>query len=670
MAFDFFLPFLSALLCRWVSPWFFLLVPWISLFLWRRYAWRGLALGGLLFGVGFLASLLASQRLSSGKVDVLGVVVKARDNYAVLWSLRGRCYIPWKGNAWEVGDVLRVQGSAKELLVSHYEGSFRFDEYLEGQGVFSQLEEPVVEVLHRTLFRRKAYRGWALSSLGEQSFWGRGLLFFETPSSEEGRGLREAGLLPLIFSTGLHVTPFLKVARERAEGFFGLRKGPLIALPAGFFFAFVSGWGFTGLRIFIASIIWATLSFTKKRMESLDVSSLSFFSVLFLYPGSCREASFVIPFLLSLAHRFFHPVFARLKGMRRLSYSLLLRDGILLPWNLLTTGKISLLSAVFTPFCIPFGKGLFYVALPLYLCPPLGVVYRPFFSFLDGCFSSLNGVGGLALYAKFPPVFFALVLLSGLGFSLFLFLRFSKASKAFLCFGLIAFFLPFGLKLLPRKEVHFIDVGQGLAVLVRNLSSSVLIDTGGSLGRDMAKECLIPYFQKIGVSSLDGVLLTHGDMDHDGALKSLQENFTVGQVLYGRDSADVFSMGEIQFENWNAHPSSGDENSASGVFYFTLGGKSFLVTGDAPQRVELDLLSKGVVKRADVIGVGHHGSKTSSHPSFLKAVDPDLAVISAGEGNWYGHPSQETLKTLEALSIPCRRTDRDGTVVLRPSMLK
>lgn len=107
-------------------------------------------------------------------------------------------------------------------------------------------------------------------------------------------------------------------------------------------------------------------------------------------------------------------------------------------------------------------------------------------------------------------------------------------------------------------------------------------------------------------------------------------------------------------------PAKGGSNETSAIVRVTADGRSILFTGDAPAEIEHLAATKQI--RSDVLKVSHHGSKTSSDWEFLQAVAPQLAVISVGRENRFGHPHQETINKLSALSIPVARTDQSGAI--------
>lgn len=117
--------------------------------------------------------------------------------------------------------------------------------------------------------------------------------------------------------------------------------------------------------------------------------------------------------------------------------------------------------------------------------------------------------------------------------------------------------------------------------------------------------------------------------------------------------------------NLNANPKYNDENGKSGVLKFNVRNTSFMIMGDATKAVENDILKMNIDLKSNVILLGHHGSKTSSSKEFIEKVDPQLAVISVGEKNKYGHPDKEVLETCSKLFLPIHRTDLSGTLVYK-----
>ena len=233
-------------------------------------------------------------------------------------------------------------------------------------------------------------------------------------------------------------------------------------------------------------------------------------------------------------------------------------------------------------------------------------------------------------------------------------------------------------------EVHYIDVGQGDATLVKLGKHAMLIDAGPE---DSGTK-LQSYLQKQKISSLDYLILTHPDADHIGGGDVILTKFDCEQVMMSSLSKDTASYRDIKsalkYRNYQAfEPTAGstyklgdaeftivgptqeseDANNSSISLLLTYGDSKFLFTGDAQEEEEADILASKVDIEADVYQAGHHGSKTSSSEEFMQAVNPTYAVISCQEGNSYGHPHAEVLNRFRSMRIKVFRTDEQGSII-------
>ena len=237
---------------------------------------------------------------------------------------------------------------------------------------------------------------------------------------------------------------------------------------------------------------------------------------------------------------------------------------------------------------------------------------------------------------------------------------------------------------LSGMEVHFLDVGQGDATLVKCGGHAMLIDAAD----DSKGTYLQNYLQKQGVTRLDYLILTHPDSDHIGGAPVVITKFDIGQVFvsnYEKDNrtyqkliqalddkghsavtpkpGETFYLGSAAFTILGPDRTYEDPNNASVVLLLRNGKTSFLFTGDAETEAEEELLENGMELRADVYHAGHHGSRTASSETFLDAVKPEYAVVSCGENNSYGHPHAQTLNVFRSRGIRLFRTDEQGCVV-------
>ena len=122
-------------------------------------------------------------------------------------------------------------------------------------------------------------------------------------------------------------------------------------------------------------------------------------------------------------------------------------------------------------------------------------------------------------------------------------------------------------------------------------------------------------------------------------------------------------IGDITFNNYNSHIAQySEENDKSLVIGFNLMKKDFLIMGDAPIEVEKNIIKEYPKLECDILKLGHHGSKTSTCDEFIKFLKPEMAIISCGYKNKYGHPNKEVLDILNNNNIPYKRTDLEGSI--------
>lgn len=241
-------------------------------------------------------------------------------------------------------------------------------------------------------------------------------------------------------------------------------------------------------------------------------------------------------------------------------------------------------------------------------------------------------------------------------------------------------------------KIRMLDIGQGDAFLLEKDGKFVLIDSGDVEHR----EALTRLLQKYKVKELSKVIITHPHADHLGGMNAVFKNFKV-DALYDdgmpagtgtyKNYLTMIKSKKIPYKTLKAgddltffdgvkfkvlgpvkkikdQKGNSDFNNNSIVGRLTYGKFSMMFTGDAEKEEEASILQKGGTFKSDVLKAGHHGSRTSTSPAWLKAVAPKEAFISCAQGNDYGHPHKPTLQKLEKAKVTIYRTDRDGTVTL------
>lgn len=235
-------------------------------------------------------------------------------------------------------------------------------------------------------------------------------------------------------------------------------------------------------------------------------------------------------------------------------------------------------------------------------------------------------------------------------------------------------------------RVDFLDVGQGLSVLVEADGAFLLYDGGDRNASSYVVACL----KEREVEKLNYVIASHYDSDHINGLVGALHAFEVGEVMgpdYTTDTRVYNSLvartEELGLDITTPSPGSryplgrgyfdvlgpmsggySDVNNYSIVIRLVYGETSVLLTGDAEAESEAELLNAWSDLKSDILCVGHHGSPTSSGEAFLRQVQPSYAVISCGKDNSYGHPAASVLRRLEKQNITVYRTDQSGIITL------
>ena len=236
-------------------------------------------------------------------------------------------------------------------------------------------------------------------------------------------------------------------------------------------------------------------------------------------------------------------------------------------------------------------------------------------------------------------------------------------------------------------KVHFLDVGEGNCTWIETAENQhILIDTGNPVNASR----IVDRLREAGVERLAALIITHPHADHMGGVFQILARFKIDKIydngqpinldlgndllrwyvesVRRRNNYEVLTRGvELDFGVsslkvlWPPQPSSPNWNDNALVIRVETGDESILLMADAGKCVERALLEEGVLLRASVLQVGHHGARDASSRTFLETVNPDRAVISINRNNIRGYPAAETLALLKKLKIDTFITWRDGS---------
>ena len=229
-----------------------------------------------------------------------------------------------------------------------------------------------------------------------------------------------------------------------------------------------------------------------------------------------------------------------------------------------------------------------------------------------------------------------------------------------------------------QVDVLQLDVGQGLALILRTRHHTLLYDAGPRSGAvDLGARVVLPSLKRLGVDALDMMLLSHADADHAGGAAAVARGLPIKRVVGGETeglpalldtqpciSGEQWAWDGVSFELWQ-WPDAVDGNPKSCVLHVQANGERLLLTGDIDRAAEQAFLASTLAVPTDWLQAPHHGSRSSSSWPFLQRLAPKSVLISRGRGNAFGHPHPQVVERYQALGTQVYDSAEQGAVRLR-----
>ena len=609
---------------------------------------------------------LSFMRPSFAKSEYVGVVREVKENYFIFNSSLENFYIYQKDHHYEIGDILSIDGDKSTVESNAIESSFDFKSYLENKGVYYQLSPKSIKVKFSTPFRLHEVKKRFLSHFDSNSKALIGSLLFSMGSEEEvykdAQGLH---LMRLLSNSGIYLSALYFVISFFISKV--IKKERIKELIMVVLFVPVLIFSFPRFVVikfvFLKMLRWINKYVLHDRFSYLELVSFSAIFFLLIDYHLAYQIGFILTYFIPIEAYLFNQSFRGIKPSKK---KLLITGLVLLsfiPFALSFYQEVSPLTVIYQFLFAPIFVIYYFLSLLAFIKIPIYTLINNYGNFIYQTLHFFNKINfkiyGMEMenwsIVLFEAVYFILVY--------YLASRFKPMIKASITlFIAVNFFYFVPLKALIFDEVSFINVGQGDATLIRRNSTAILIDTGGSKYMDVAQECLIPYLKKQRIYNIDLLITTHDDFDHSGAAESLIENFTVKSYVKDYQKFPL-SVGGFTFKNYNIYPELwAEDNDKSLVIGFSSKKYHYLIMGDAPKKIERQIMKDNKKIPCDILKVGHHGSKTSSSEEFVKYLSPKAGIISCGKNNYYGHPHQEVIAILQKYRVKIRRTDLEGTI--------
>ncbi len=516
--------------------------------------------------------------------------------------------------------------------------------------------------------------------------------------------MRMTGTVHLLTVSGLHLSMIANALRSLLKRLPIGRKVSFALLSAVLiFFTGLTGCAPGTIRACITAIIHEFAGLVGRRYEPLTALSAAALGMTLICPVMALNASFQFSFFVVLGilllsgrmTRFAQKWMGKSKFLRRLASAIALSLSAQLsaiPIQLLLYGYIPLLAL---PMNVISGFMMPYLMLGGWSALALGCMLFAPGRWMAGILGSLMGhfEAGSVLFAsieggiwRLPAPYAVTVPLAALLMALLSDrIRVGILRRPITLAVLLAILVSYAPRFDGRSAYVQLDVGQGDASLVRKGANAVLVDVGPADSYEMLR-----YLRHEGLQ-IEKIILSHLDEDHAGALATLlNSEVQIGGVVIGKGAQDQTVTEQVQqaltlarkkdiqietvqagdkiaasmtsFDVLSPDDSLKGSNERSLVLAFLLGERMFLTMGDLPADCEME-----DPPNCDVLKVSHHGSRNATSKTFLEQTTPELALISVGENNRFGHPTRRVLDDLSAVGAKIYRTDRNGCVTVYPS---
>lgn len=611
--------------------------------------------------------------------DVIGKyyfeTLKAKENFNKTYS---------------IGDILFVEGTLEIPKNNTVPNTFNYKKYLKykkinyilkidslkkyssNKNIFLKIKNYLYKRISNIKYNEYLYA----FILGKSSYLGE----------EEYENYKINGVTHLFALSGLHVSMFSLILLKLLKRLkFNEKVSFVVTSLFLLFFSFVASFTPSILRAVIFFILSNINKIYYFFVKPKNILYLTFIILVIINPFYIFNIGFILSFTITFFILLFNEYNSVKSGIKSILIISLLSFLSSLPIIINMSYEINIVSSINNIFFIPFVTNIvFPISIISVIIPKVSYILNILTTVMEYVSNISSNIVNITIY--FP--YFNKILLVFYYLFLILFIKLKKKKYVLLIFLILLF-----LKIKPLFNrdtiLYFLDIGQGDSLLIRTKNNkSIMVDTGGSItykrekwelknrNFDIEKSTIIPFIKSIGINKVDHLFLSHGDADHCGNSKSLIDNFSVkkvylnkgkinncekktnGNILYDDylkiDNVEIYSLNNGEYS---------DENSLSMVLLLIIENYKILLMGDAPKKVEEEIIDKYALDNIDILKVGHHGSNTSSSEKFINHIKPKYSIISVGKNNKFGHPKKIVLDTLSDSKI--YRTDEDGSIMFR-----
>ena len=616
-------------------------------------------------------------------------------------------YIPKDVEKLEYGSIIKINAQYTEATRDRNYGGFNYKTYLRTKKIYGIFNVEDAEIVKNgsdniIIKLRKYIKSKLREKLKkENSELAISLIVGDRShiSSEVEDNFKKANLMHMLAISGAHFSYVILIATFISNRLQHKRLGQLIQIIAIIFFMNLTGNTASVVRAGIMSILLIGSSICKRQNDSLNNIAISAIIQIINNPYIIFDSGFMLSYSGVLGIILFYKKIS--EHIHFKSIALTISANIfIIPIMIYNFHTISG-SFIISNICASWLLGIIIILEFISLCIPIKLLYM----ILDLLIMMLRKIAEICanipfaqMYVPRYAIFFVIVIY------ILIFCRKLKCRKyvySFLTIGAsILLIVNFTDVYQDRMRINFIDVGQGDSCLIRYKGTNIMIDSGGSLSKnkdgkpyDIGENVLNNYLLNRGITRLDYIMASHFDEDHSQGFVFLLKNMKVKNVIISEQykTSSIYEQFKQICKNQNIqiiYVRSGDEIRIKDLAFKILHPKSkenqisenplnnnaivcmvkyknrrILFTGDIEKVAENEMVKEytnGL--KADILKVGHHGSKTSTTKEFLDLINPSVALIGVGQNNKFGHPNEDVIKRLEEKNIQIYRTDEMGEI--------
>lgn len=568
------------------------------------------------------------------------------------------------------GDKLYLTGNLKKPKNNTIPNTFNYKKYLNNNNIYYILE---VDKINKQISSKNLIyiiKNKIQNRLNKYDIKGYLNAFIignkNNIDAETYTNYSKNGIIHIFSISGMHISLMASIILNILNKLKKSDKNVLFVIVFLIIYLILTNYQASITRSIIFYIVLNLSKLKKLKLSSLDSLSIAISLILLFAPKFINNIGFLYSSTVSFSLLYFKDKFNK-NYILNLLYVSFISFLVSLPITVSLNYQVNILSIFINIIFVPLVSFILYpLSLLTFIFPFLIQIFNLFINITEYISNLISNINIFNI--PIPKLNMLTIAL----YYLLIYISLSKNKKVYIILLIYILALKYINVLDNNYYVYFLDVGQGDMTLIKKGSTCIVIDTGPKNYNSNYNitDNHIKFMHSIGINNIDLLVISHGDNDHIGNATYLLNNFKVKKIMINEGEINSLESklpkdkiikkynNKINFYKIN-HKLFDNENSNSIVNYLNAYNIKFLFMGDASIETELDIISKYNLK-ADVIKIGHHGSKTSSDKKFINTINPKYSIISVGENNRYNHPNKEVLDNINKTKI--LRTDIDGTI--------